>query len=230
LWLLDGHLSAQDGGFDQPQVFRFKFFRSVFFHQPAEPFERLLPHPAASRALCGISEPAVFQGKHAAAGTTQKLHVNHGFRGGDGRSCLPDVPDLIFTNDPARTIYAGLKGFAAIEIDAKCLFCYLIEDEPQVIRIRGLQPGFDIFRDAERIEYAAAVGLELKGKGYVPLVLAGDHRHHSGVDPKINVGVRFCVGQSVHFISPHPHKEKAFHLPNGLIVTLSKEQCDNNAG
>jgi hypothetical protein len=182
LWWLDGSLSARPG-INREEVFCCESFRSVLFHQPGEPFERLLPHPAASRAFDGIFESAVLEGENAAAWPAQKLHVNHGFAGGDGRGCLPDVSNLIFTYDPAGAIDAGLKGLAAIEIDAEGVFCYLIEDEPQVVSIRGLEPGFDVFGDAESIEDPAAVGLELEGKGDIPLLLATDSRHYSGVKP-----------------------------------------------
>jgi hypothetical protein len=57
---------------------------------------------------------------------------------------------------------ACLKRFSAIEINTEGLLSYKVENKSCIRCVWRLKPRFDIFRDAERIEHAAAVGLNLE--------------------------------------------------------------------
>jgi len=116
---------------------------------------------------------------------------------------------LIRADNPARGVNACLIPFSAIEIHLESVLGYVIEDKLLLSCIRRLQPDFNVFRDAKRIEQPGAVRLEPEGKGDVPLILAGDHRDYS----RVNQDVLFSAAQSVHFVSPRPQREKAFRLP-----------------
>ena len=198
--------------------------RLIPFDQAAETLQGLLPHPAAAGAFCRVVEAAVFEGEDASGRTGEKLHVDYGFCGVDGRCGLPDISDLIGADDPAGGVDARLKGFAAIEIDAEGIFCYLPEGEVKVVGIWGLKPGLDVFGDAEGVEDAAAVGLELEGQGDVPVVRAGDSGDRSPVERSwielgIDVDVVFGTGQFVHFNSPRRRGRRHFRFPTGWVTT-----------
>jgi len=164
-----------------------------------------MPHLPAPRTFCRIFEPTVFQTENTTAWTTQELHINQGLRGTKGRDSLPGVSNLIRVHDTARTMHACLKRSGAIEVNTEGLRCYEIEDKLQLPCIRGLQPCFDIFRDAERIEHAAAIGLNLKRKRDVPHVPVWYRRNHPRISQSISLN-------GVH-VSPRLRTEEAFQLP-----------------
>jgi hypothetical protein len=51
-----------------------------------------------------------------------------------------------------------MESFCAIQTDSEALLLHEIEDKQALFRIRYLQPCFNVFRNAERMEYAAAIG------------------------------------------------------------------------
>src|SRR5260370_22819109 len=123
-----------------------------------------MPHVVTPDTCCLIFKRDVSQTENTRTWTAEKLNVNQGFSGANGRHPFRVISDLVSVHDTARAIDACLKRFSAIEIDTEALLCYKIEDRLQSLGIRGLKPCFDIFGDAERVQHATAIGLDLKWK------------------------------------------------------------------